>query len=106
MNTRNTVTALRFTNLKRFDSALLVLDTLSNPVTFSLLEFLNTQKTATQLDLLMHTGAGFEELETILESLCFAKIIKLKSDLFSNNYQLNKVRLESIATTLLTFNLV
>ena len=105
MNTRNTVTTLRFTHLKRLDGALLVLDVLSNPISFQIIDCLSKRSSATQLDLLIHSGAGFDELEELLELLCMAEIIEYRSDLFSSTFQLNEERLGDITETILEFSM-
>lgn len=105
MDTRNTVTALRTSLLKRLDGALLILDVLKNPVSFYIIEYLQNSAYASQLDLLVHTGADCEELEFLLESLSLAKILEQSNDLFSNRYRLNVDRLEDISYELLAFSL-
>ena len=105
MGTRNTVTTLRSTTLKRLDSALLVLDVLSNPVSFNILDYLNQKGFGSELDLLIHTEADLDELDHLLESLSIARIIERKNDLFSTKYELNAERLEDITFELLAFSL-
>jgi hypothetical protein len=105
MDTRNTVLTLRTTNLKRLDRALQVLDVLTNPISFRIIDYIHKRGSASQLDLLLKTGADIEELEYLLESLCIARIIEQKNDLFSSRYKLNPGRLEDISDGLLAFSL-
>lgn len=105
MDTRNTVITLRTTPLKRLDGALSLLDVLKNPLSFNIIDYLQNRGKASQLDLLMHTGADFEELEFLLESLSIARILERRNDHFSNRYELNVDRLEGISYGLLAFSL-
>lgn len=105
MDTRNTVITLRTTPLKRLDDALSLLNVLKNPISFHIIDYLTHRAYASPLDLLIHTGAAIDELESLLESLSIARILEQKPDLISCRYKLNFDRLEGISYGLLAFSL-
>lgn len=95
MNVWNTILTKSAT--QQLDYAIFVLETLSDPVSIPILEYLQEHQSATLLDLTVHTGFDSLTLENQLEALCATKAVWLDTDIYRNLYCIDEDRLQQVS---------
>ncbi|MCH2085019.1 MAG: hypothetical protein MK226_21720 [Saprospiraceae bacterium] len=101
MNAWNTITR---TSLPKLGRALVVLDALSDELSIPILEYLKQNRSASFLDLTVHTGLESSTLDEQLESLCATKVIRSVTTVYETRYYFNTRRYLRIAMLIKQFN--
>ncbi|MCI5080427.1 MAG: hypothetical protein MRY78_01975 [Saprospiraceae bacterium] len=94
MNAWNTITR---TSLTKLDRALGVLETLSDELTIPILTYLKLNRSASLLDLTVHTRLDSDLLDERLELLCSTKVIRQVTTVYETKYYFNTERYNRIA---------
>lgn len=101
MNAWNTITR---TSLPKLDGALFVLEALSDELSIPILEYLKQNRSASFLDLTVHTGLESSALDEQLELLCTTEVIRSVTNVYETRFYFNARRYFRIVILIKQFN--